>query len=175
MYKIHLALSMFQKMLDSFHEAHAVSYARTCNVVRWMAVVERSSSIPGSCLTETWPQPDRSLTAAWPTSFLPANDRQRNETLAPKYCCRVRLRLVQDFLGLKHGLKVFLRHGYGYGYGYGGGLFYIQGFVLQSMTAILPCIAPERAREDQNLTTVPHFSAGHAQWRYALATWGVCI
>ena len=36
-------------------------------------------------------------------------------------------------------------------------------------------IAPERAREDQNLTTGPHFSAGHAQWRYALATWGVCI
>jgi hypothetical protein len=31
-------------------------------------------------------------------------------------------------------------------------------------------IAPERAREDQNLTTGPHFSAGHAQWRYALAT-----
>jgi hypothetical protein len=26
--------------------------------------------------------------------------------------------------------------GYGYGYGYGVGLFYIQGFVLQSMTAI---------------------------------------
>ncbi len=36
-------------------------------------------------------------------------------------------------------------------------------------------IAPERAREDQNLTTGPHFSAGHAQWRHALATWGVCI
>jgi hypothetical protein len=36
-------------------------------------------------------------------------------------------------------------------------------------------IAPERAREDQNLTTDPHFSAGHAQWRYALATRGVCI
>jgi hypothetical protein len=31
-------------------------------------------------------------------------------------------------------------------------------------------IAPERAREDQNLTTGSHFSAGHAQWRYALAT-----
>jgi hypothetical protein len=30
------------------------------------------------------------------------------------------------------------KHGSGYGYGYGGGLFYIQGFVLQSMTAILP-------------------------------------
>jgi hypothetical protein len=31
-------------------------------------------------------------------------------------------------------------------------------------------IAPERAREDQNLTAGPHFSAGHAQWREALAT-----
>jgi hypothetical protein len=31
-------------------------------------------------------------------------------------------------------------------------------------------IAPERAREDPNLTTGPHFSAGHAQLRYALAT-----
>ncbi len=28
-------------------------------------------------------------------------------------------------------------YGYDYGYGYGGGLFYIQGFVLQSVTAIL--------------------------------------
>jgi hypothetical protein len=32
----------------------------------------------------------------------------------------------------------------GYGYGYGGGLFYIQGFVLQSMTAILPRLGPGR-------------------------------
>jgi hypothetical protein len=31
-------------------------------------------------------------------------------------------------------------------------------------------IAPERAREDQNLTMGPHFSAGLAQWRYAFAT-----
>ncbi len=36
-------------------------------------------------------------------------------------------------------------------------------------------IAPERAREDQNLTTGPHISAEHAQWRYAIAAWGVCI
>ncbi len=28
--------------------------------------------------------------------------------------------------------------GYGYGYGYGWGLFYTQGFVLESMTAVLP-------------------------------------
>ncbi len=35
-------------------------------------------------------------------------------------------------------------YGYGYGYGYGGGLFYIQGFVLQSMTAILPRLGPGR-------------------------------
>jgi hypothetical protein len=40
---------------------------------------------------------------------------------------------------------------------------------------LLRHIAPERARVDQNLTTGPHFSAGHAQWRYALATWGSCI
>ncbi len=37
-------------------------------------------------------------------------------------------------------------HGYAYGYGYGGGLFYIQGFVLQSMTAILPRLGLSGAR-----------------------------
>jgi hypothetical protein len=31
-------------------------------------------------------------------------------------------------------------------------------------------IAPERAREDQNLTTGAHFLVGHTQWRYALAS-----
>ncbi len=51
--------------------------------------------------------------------------------------------------------KMFDYNGYGYGYGYGyerayftykelrESLFYIQGFVLQSMTAILPRMGPE--------------------------------
>jgi hypothetical protein len=30
-------------------------------------------------------------------------------------------------------------------------------------------IAQARSKEDQNLTTGLHFSAGHAQWRCALA------
>jgi hypothetical protein len=52
-----------------------------------------------------------------------------------------------------------------------GFFFFGARFVAErSCTFVFLHIAPERAREDQNLTTGPHFSAGHAQWRYALAT-----
>jgi hypothetical protein len=45
----------------------------------------------------------------------------------------------------------------------------LRAFCTSSMglsKVFLRHIAPERAREDQNLPTGPHFSAGHAEWRY---------
>ncbi len=48
------------------------------------------------------------------------------------------------------------------------GIWYLVHGSKHSLTVFLRHIAPERAREDQNLTMGPHFSAGHAQWRYAL-------
>jgi hypothetical protein len=47
--------------------------------------------------------------------------------------------------------------GYGYGYGNGGGLFYIQGFVLESMTKVLPRLEPGRVPAFQSeITVVAH-------------------
>ncbi len=56
----------------------------------------------------------------------------------------------------KHGIK--------------GIWYHVWYLVLGLSKVFLRHIAPERARGDQNLTAGPHFSAGHAQWRYALAT-----
>ncbi len=57
--------------------------------------------------------------------------------------------------------------GYGYGYGYGGGLFYIHGFVLESMTAILPPAGIRKgARIQSESQQASGFRDGLQGWAY---------
>jgi hypothetical protein len=67
---------------------------------------------------------------------------------------------------IRVNVKALVRSCYRQGHGIKDIWYLVHG----SKQSVFPEHCPERAREDQNLTTGPHFSAGHAQWRYALAT-----